>query len=83
MQHGIGKKYCRNILLCLVGRMIEPACLHRVDRCGIGIKYWTGMFKLGGAWGILSCGIGIKYCVVSSVGYMPGLACFSWGRLIH
>jgi len=82
MQHGISKKYCRNILLCSVGRMIGPACLHQVDWCGIGIKYWTGMFKSGGAWGILSCGIGIKYWVVSSVGYMPSLACFSWGRLI-
>jgi len=48
MQHGIGKKYCRNILLCSVGCMIAPVCLHRVDRCGIGIKYWTGMFKSGG-----------------------------------
>jgi len=28
--------------------MIGPVCLHRVDRCGISIKYWTGMFKSGG-----------------------------------
>jgi len=40
----------------------------------IGIKYWTGMFKSGGAWGILSCGIGIKYWVVSSVGGI----CLAW-----